>query len=71
MQKYQIFLRNRRQISLLIFIEFERMNHFLPPPWNYQKTYDFLMTLEGIKVNQYASIRLILETKFFDDLWKC
>ena len=45
-----IYLRNRREISLLILSEFKQKIIFYSP-WNQQKTYGFLMISGGMKVN--------------------
>ena len=36
-------------------------------PWSHQKTVGFLITLGGIKINQFAKVWLILEAKFGGD----
>ena len=42
------------------------INFYSPSPSNHQKTYGFLMISGGIKINQFALIRLSLEVKFAD-----
>ena len=48
--------RYRRQISLLILIEFINFQS----PWNHQKTYGFWMISEGVELNYFAQNCLIL-----------
>ena len=40
--------RDRRQILLLVLNEFNQITY---SPWNYQKTYGFLMISGGIEVD--------------------
>ena len=58
------YVRDRHQMSLLMLSE---LNNFYFPK-NHQQLYGFLLISGGIKVNQWAKIRPIIEVNFDGDL---